>query len=118
MRALEELGTTLILLVFFCLENKASMFEAWLSVAAIQIFKYTCEYFSPIIFLFVFAVKYSKNNIFIFIQLRFRFWIIFVLVFVQKKIYLLHSGVDPGRGTKVTTLFLKTHLYFYIILKK
>ena len=41
------------------------------------------------------------NNIHNCIRLIFIFRIIFIFVFVQKKLYLLHSGFDPGRVTNI-----------------
>ena len=69
------------------------------SVSNIQIFKYIREYSPQIRFIIVFAVKYFTN--YIYICQRFRFRKIFVFVFVQKKLYSLHSGFNPGMVTHI-----------------
>ena len=59
-----------------------------------RIFKYICEYFLQIIFLFIFVTQGVKNNIHICIRIICLLQIIFIFVFVHQKNYSLHSATD------------------------
>ena len=58
----------------------------------IWIFKYICEYFLRIIFLFIFGVQGVENNIHIRIRMICLLRIIFLFVFVHQKNYSLNSA--------------------------
>ena len=85
------------------------------SVASIKIFKHICDYSSQELLFFVFDGKCLMNNNCISSFLIFTFLLIFILVFFHNKIYLLHSGLDPGKETTTalgSPLEFVYHLHF------